>query len=313
MNIPPPAKWGVLLMAYGAVDSLDDLKDYLTDIRGGREPSPELVAEIRERYLMMGGKSPLLDITRSQASALEFRLSQALGEPCPVFIGMRHWRPTIGAAVEEIHRRGIDEVVGLCLTPYESRLSVGAYFQKLEEAKKSAGAPLRTWTIASWNKHPKLISAFAQNLQKALGRFAAPERPEVHVLFTAHSLPERILKEGDPYPRQLEETVRRVVDAAKIESWSFAYQSRGRTPEPWLGPDAADSIETLARKGVKKILVAPIGFISDHMETLYDDDILYRARAEALGMRMERAPSLNDAPLLIEAMVETILGRKVVE
>ena len=300
---------GVLLMAYGAAASLDDIPAFLRDILGGRAPSDELVAEVRERYRLMGGKSPLVDITRRQAQALAAELNGGGTEPVRVYIGMRHSAPTILEAVESLKADGVERVIALPMTPYLSALSVGAYMTKLQEAMKEGDARAEVIKVDSWHDQPFLIEAFSRKLREALDRFSPAEREEVEVLFSAHSLPERILKDKDPYPGQLLATAAMVAQACGLRRYRFAFQSKGRTSEPWLGPDVAEELDLLRATGVRSVLVAPIGFISDHMETLYDDDILYRGQAERLGLRFERAAALNDDPLLVRALAAVVRGR----
>lgn len=308
------SKTAVLLMAYGAAARPEDVPAYLEDIRGGRPPSPELVAEIQERYRLMGGRSPLLDITRAQAKALEVKLCEAdPSEEYKVYVGMRHSAPTIADAVREMKADGQSWVVALALTPYYSKLSVGAYMARYHEAIVDAEARFTTLEVESWSCHPLYVQAWAEKVLAALSRFTAKERAGVRVLFTAHSLPARILNDGDPYPTELQRTTAAVARAAGLEAWDFAYQSAGRTPEPWLGPEAAQVIDRLAERKHSGVLLVPIGFISDHMETLYDDDILYKQRAEALGLRFERAESLNDDPRLIGALADVVLKRLVTQ
>jgi len=296
---------GVLLMAYGAAGSLEEVAPYLADIRAGRPPSPELVEEVKHRYQLIGGLSPLLDITKQQASALQVRLNKE-GGPFKVYIGMRHWHPYIKDTVAAMAKDGIRKVVGLCLTPYYSRMSVGAYFKKLEDAQSALNTSLEVIRVESWNDHPLLIEAISQKVQKALEGFDGPVRKDVAILFSAHSLPSRILEEKDPYPQELNETIQAVMKKVGPYRWWFAYQSQGRTPEPWLGPDAGEVIKKLHQEGHRHLLMAPIGFISDHMETLYDVDIMYRKQAESLGMQLQRAESLNATPTFIEAMASVV-------
>jgi len=298
-------KIGVLLMAYGAASSLDEIEPYLLDIRGGRPVGPELIEQVKERYRLMGGKSPLLDITRQQAAALEKSLNGNQTR-FKVYIGMRHWHPYIKDTVAAMVADGIRTLTALCLTPYYSKMSVGAYFQKLDEAVAATGVSFRIVRIESWNDHPKLIETIAGKVTQALERFPAEVRNKVILLFSAHSLPERILAEKDPYPQELHETVELIMKKVGPNPWRFAYQSKGRTPEPWLGPDAAAVIDELHAQGHRHLLMAPIGFISDHMETLYDVDIMYRKQCEAKDIRLERAGSLNATPGFIETMADVV-------
>ncbi len=296
---------GVLLMAYGAAGSLEEVAPYLADIRAGRPPSPELVEEVKHRYQLMGGRSPLLDITKQQAAALQACLNKD-GGPFKVYIGMRHWHPYIKDTVAAMAKDGIRKMVGLCLTPYYSRMSVGAYFKKLDDAQLALNTSLEVIRVERWNDHPLLIEAISQKVQKALEGFDGPVRKDVALLFSAHSLPSRILEEKDPYPQELNETIQAVMKKVGHYHWWFAYQSQGRTPEPWLGPDAGEVIKKLHQEGHRHLLMAPIGFISDHMETLYDVDIMYRKQAESLGMQLQRAESLNATPTFIEAMASVV-------
>jgi protoporphyrin/coproporphyrin ferrochelatase len=294
-------KSGILLMAYGAAGSLDEIEPYLKDIRGGRPVSPELIEQVKDRYRLMGGKSPLLEITKQQAAALERALNRN-SEDFNVYIGMRHWHPYIKDTVAKMKADGVRSVTAVCLTPYYSKLSVGAYFQKLDEAIASVGATVEIRRVESWNDHPLLIEAIAEKVLKALDRFPAEVREKVTLLFSAHSLPERILAERDPYPKELNETIELVMKKIGSRPWRFAYQSKGRTPEPWLGPDVAEVIDELHAQGCRHLLMAPIGFISDHMETLYDVDVMYRQQCDAKGIQLERAESLNASPAFIDAL-----------
>jgi protoporphyrin/coproporphyrin ferrochelatase len=294
-------KSGILLMAYGAAGSLDEIEPYLKDIRGGRPVSPELIEQVKDRYRLMGGKSPLLEITKQQAAALERALNRNSGY-FNVYIGMRHWHPYIKETVAEMKADGVGKVTAVCLTPYYSKLSVGAYFQKLDEAISSVEAAFKIRPVKSWNDHPKYIDAVADKVRAALNRFPPDVRDNVTVLFSAHSLPERILAEKDPYPEELNETIALVMKRIGACPWRFAYQSQGRTPEPWLGPDASAVIDELHAQGCRHLLMAPIGFVSDHMETLYDVDVMYRKQCQSKGIQLERAESLNASPAFIEAL-----------
>lgn len=287
----------VLLMAYGGPASLDEVEPYLAEVRGGRPTSPALVAEIQSRYAQIGGRSPIRERTEAQAAGV----ARALGERFPVYVGMRHWHPYIKDTVERIVAAGHSRVVGIVLAPHYSALSVGAYEQKLLEASAGRVEPA---LVQSWGDHPKFLDAVAQRIVRALQRFPSPN--SVQVLFTAHSLPERILASGDPYPEELRASAAAVAKRVGLGAWHFAYQSAGATPEPWLGPDAGAVITTLAGQGHHALLIVPIGFVCDHVEVLYDVDVMYRALAERLGVRLERTQSLNDHPLLVGAVAEIV-------
>ena len=296
------AKVAVLLMALGGPDSLENVEPYLLDLRGGRPTSPELVDEIRERYRATGGKSPVLEITRALAAKVEAR------RPVRVFVGLRHWHPLIAEAWGDVIEYGPDCVIGICMAPQFSSMTVEKYLEKLADARTDVGGgeiPLSA--VKSWATHPGLVAALAERVSEALGRFADEERRNVPVLFTAHSLPERILREGDAYPDEVQATMEAVIAQLPAgQPTTFAYQSQGRSPEPWLGPEVEPTLDALAADGVPGVVIAPIGFVSDHVETLYDIDIEFRARAEKLGLRLERMPMLNDSDALADTLVALI-------
>jgi protoporphyrin/coproporphyrin ferrochelatase len=289
----PAEAIAVLLMAYGGPRSLDEVEPYLLDVRGGRPTRPELVQEIRDRYAAIGGRTPILERTEAQGSAL----ARLLGPGYRVYIGMRHWHPYIGDVVERIVAAGHTRVVGIVMAPHYSAMSVGAYEKKLLPA---VGERLEAALVRSWGGHPKFLDAVQERVAEALRRFASPDT--VAVVFTAHSLPERIRANGDPYEAELQASAAAVARRLGLTGWRFAFQSAGASPEPWLGPDAGAVITDLAAQGARDVLIVPIGFVCDHVEILFDIDIEYQALARQLGVRLERTASLNDAPLLIEAL-----------
>ncbi len=300
----------VLMMAYGGPDSLADVEPYLLDVRGGRPTAPELIEEIRARYASIGGRSPLLQITRAQAQALEQCLNETeAGRPgYRVYVGMRHWAPRIREAAAEIVRDGLKDVIGLCMAPHYSRLSVGAYFRKLDEAQAELGANLNVTAIQSWHTHPLFLEALAAHVRAALARFEPPERADVKILFTAHSLPVAAVEGGDPCPEQLRETTRLLVERLALppERWEFCFQSAGATGGRWLGPAIEDVILRLCEAGQRNILVAPVGFVADHVEILYDLDVEARSLAAAHGSRLERIESMNASPEFITALAAIV-------
>jgi ferrochelatase len=302
VTAPPTA---VLLMAYGSPDNLDDLEAYLLDIRGGRPTSPQLVAKIRARYAMIGGRSPLLDLTCAQAAALEAELNRLPGANFRAFVGMRHWQPRIAQAVEQIAAQGIRQVVGLVMAPHQSRLSTGAYFSQLDQAIAGRDPDIEVVHIGAWHDHPGLIAALAGQARTAIDLF---ER-QPYVLFTAHSLPLRILEEGDPYDAQLHQTAALVAGELGLPEgrWRFCYQSAGQSQEPWLGPPIDEVIPALARAGQTGLLAVPVGFVCDHVEILYDLDILARQIASDHGIRFERSASLNTSSTFISALADLVL------
>jgi ferrochelatase len=287
----------VLVMAYGGPGHIDEVEPYLLDVRGGRATSPHLVQEIRNRYARIGGRSPILELTRAQAAGVARTLGKAFG----VYVGMRHWHPYIAEAVEEIVRAGHGRVVGVVMAPHYSSMSVGAYEKKLLEAVQGR---LETALVRSWWEHPRFLDAVADHVTQALQRF--PKPAAVQVIFTAHSLPQRILASGDPYPEELKASAAEVARRVRLVAWRFAYQSAGATSDPWLGPDAEEVITELARAGHDAVLLVPIGFVCDHVEILYDIDVEYQALAKRLGIQLERTASLNDDPGLVAAVADVV-------
>ncbi len=292
---------GVLLMAYGSPATLDDVEAYFTHIRGGRKPSPERVEELRERYRRIGGRSPLLDITQRQARGVEAGLTR-LGAPVRVYVGMKHAPPFIVEAVDEMERDRVRAVVGLALAPHYSRLSIGTYLSTAAEAAGQHGIAFHG--IESWHDHSGFVRAVAARLGEAQRRLGNAR--SVPVIFTAHSLPQRILEWNDPYPTELQRTCQAVAQVAGLSRWQFAYQSASQTGEPWLGPALANVVLELASKGEQAVIVCPVGFVADHLEVLHDIDIEAKALATMHKMQLERVPSLNDGPDFIAALVDLV-------
>lgn len=284
-------------MAYGGPGSLDEVERFLLDVRGFRPTPPEIVEEVRRRYAQIGGGSPILNRTRAQAAALAAALANGDGA-FAVSVGMRHWHPYIGDALARLAEAGIRRAVGLVMAPHYSRMSVGEYYRKAAEA----GSGIAIARIESWHLLPGYVRALAARVRGAIERLPAELREEAPVIFTAHSLPERIHTWDDPYPRQFAETVEAVLAQLGERRWRVAYQSASPTPEPWLGPDVGETLEALAREGTRAAVVAPAGFVSEHVEVLYDLDCELHERAEALGVRLERIAMLNDHPAMIEGL-----------
>lgn len=300
-------QYAVLMMAYGGPDSLDDIEEYLLDIRGGRRTPHELVEEIAARYAEIGGRSPLLDITRAQAAALEARLNEeGTDARFRVYVGMRHWHPYIKEAVANIAADGMDRLIGICMAPHYSRMSIGAYIRQAEEAQAELGIGLDATYIESWGTHPLFIQAIVNKIRAGLQKFPAGERQDVQVIFTAHSLPVAIMEQGDPYDQQLRQTAQTAAQLLGDVQWQFSYQSAGASTDTWLGPQIEDVVVDLAQSGHRNILVAPIGFVADHVEILYDIDIEARGYAEEAGARLERTDSMNVTPVFIEALADIV-------
>jgi ferrochelatase len=289
------AKQAVLLLAHGAPERLEDIAEYLQYVRGGRPTPPEIVEEVRERYAAIGGSSPMLARTRDQARALQ----ELLG--VPVYFGMRNWRPFIKETLARIQAEGIERLVAICLAPQYSKASVGFYFRRTQEAKQELGVQAEILWAKSFHDAPLLIEAFYERL--------APLLPAERVLFTAHSLPERVLERADPYDAETRATAAAVAARAGLTAWDFAYQSQGFTDEKWLGPSVESRLDQYAAEGVRDLVLAPIGFVSDHVEILYDVDILFRNYARDRGIRLRRPESLNDSPIFIAALAD-VANRK---
>jgi protoporphyrin/coproporphyrin ferrochelatase len=286
-------KSAVLLMAHGTPASLDEMPEYLRLVRGGRPPSDELVAEMRHNYQAIGGRSPLTEITMAQGEALRSRL----GPDVPVAVGMRNWRPFLKDAITGLAASGVTRVVGVPMAPQFSTLSVQKYVDAATAALPS-GVTLDA--VRSFHAHPQLLDAFAERV-----RAAGPRADEV-VVFTAHSLPVRVIESGDQYAVEVSATARGVAERAGIARYEIAFQSAGRTPEPWIGPDLSDFVRIKAADGARRFLVVPVGFVCDHTEILFDIDVQAAAAAREAGVSLRRTESLNTSPAFIGAL-ETIV------
>ena len=292
---------GLLVMAYGGPDNLDEVEPYLMDVRGYRATAPEIVHEVRERYREIGGRSPILERTRAQADALEKVLNEQ-GQCFKVFVGMRHWHPFIQDTLAEMRAQGIERTVGLVMAPHYSRMSIEAYFKKIDDANSG----MQITRIHDWHLLPEYLDALVDRVRAALQRFPESMRADVPVIFTAHSLPERILEWDDPYPLQLLATTDALMERLGPRPHEFAYQSAAISTEPWLGPDASEVIERYVAEGRRHILICPIGFVCEHVEILYDIDIVYQKLAKELGVQLERIVMLNDDPTMIRGLARLV-------
>jgi ferrochelatase len=306
-TLSSPAPIGVLLMAYGGPENLDDLPGYLADIRSGRPTSKAVLEEIRHNYAQIGGKSPLLELTRRQAAAIE-KLLNVDGETFKFYLGMRHWSPWIEETIRDMIDDGITHAVAMVMAPHFSSMSIARYFKKIESGLQMYEGTIEFAYINGHHDSPKYIQTLVNRVQQGLAHWPDSERDTVHVVMSAHSLPERILKMGDPYQDQLFESARLIAAEAGLrdDQWSWSYQSAGRSPEPWLGPQIQDYLPKLAEKGIRNVISVPIGFVCDHVEILYDIDILAQSVAREHGIRLERPPALNDDPLYMEALGDLI-------
>jgi ferrochelatase len=276
-------------MAYGSPERIEDVPAYYADIRGGRPIRPELLEALTDRYRRLGieDRNPLNEITERTRAALELEVG------LPVFTGMKHWTPRIGDAVQTALDGGAETIVGLVLAPHYSRMSIGGYRAQVDEALADRAELL---FVERWHDEPALVELWAERLRGT----------QAHVVFTAHSLPARILDEGDPYRDELLETSRLVAGAADVDEWSFSFQSESATGEPWLGPDILDHLEVLHSQGTTHVLVAPIGFVADHLEIRWDLDTEARAKAQELGLRLERAEMPNDDPAFVAVLAAIV-------
>jgi ferrochelatase len=294
-------------MAYGGPESLEEIPGYLADIRTGRPTPGAVLEEITENYRAIGGRSPLLEISRRQADAL----AAELGSAYRCYLGMRHWAPWIEEVVGEMVEDGVTHAVSLVLAPHFSALSVARYQQRIGDGLALYRGQIEFAHVPSYHDARGLVEAIAGRVSEGLARWPEEERERVHVVFSAHSLPQRVLSEGDPYDAQCRETARLVAERAGLatEAWSWSYQSAGRTPEPWAGPDLAEHLEELARRGVRDVAVVPVGFVSDHVELLFDVDVRAKRIAEGLQMRLERPPALNDDPTFVATLADLVRAR----
>ena len=294
-------KIAVLLLAHGSPASVQDVPEFLGRVTGGRQLPQEVVEEVSHRYGAIG-KSPLTDLTLQQAELLATEIGM------PVYVGMRNWHPFVSQALGQMQADGIGHVVVICMAPHNSRTSVGLYRKSLGECKD----PEMTFDfVEAWHDQPELIQAFSEKLKSGLKRAQLESGTQSPVIFTAHSVPERTVLEGDPYEIQARQTAALVAKAASLKEsdWSFALQSQGMSGGPWLGPTVEDTITRLRQSGHEQVFVQPIGFLCDHVEILYDIDIAFTDFAEKIGMRLRRAESLNDSPLLTSALAQIVRSR----
>ncbi|OAB43633.1 ferrochelatase [Paenibacillus antarcticus] len=306
------SKVGVLVMSYGTPESIDGIEAYYTHIRRGNAPTPEQLQDLTSRYeAIVGGVFPLRENTNQQVSELQAALNRDQEQSEIEYVcyqGLKHASPFIEDGVEEMAKDGIKRAVGIVLAPHYSIMSVGSYIKRAQEKAKELGIEMSF--VESYHLHPKLIQALSERVSTKLDQFeeAGAVREEVRVLFSAHSLPSRIVEMGDPYPEQLLETSRAIAEATGVTSWQFSWQSAGRTAEPWLGPDILDTLQELSVEQIENVLVAPVGFVSDHLEVLYDLDIEAQAISKELDMRLMRIDSLNSDPLYMETLRDEVLA-----
>ena len=301
---------GVVLMAYGTPRSPEEIEPYYTDIRRGRPPTPEALADLVARYDAIGGISPLAKLTEDQRDGLQAALDEIDPDTYHVTLGLKHADPKVEAASAELATAGFSKLIGLVLAPHFSSYSIGQYLDRTRQGVADAAAATPVAGVESWAVEPAFVDFIAADLGERLATMRAEAEHPVRVLFTAHSLPQRIIDAGDPYPEELRSTAEAV--AAKLgltegDDWTIAWQSAGRTPEPWIGPDILDVIDELGAAGQHSgVIVSAVGFVADHLEVLFDLDIEAAQRAEQIGLAFDRTACVNDEPSIMAALARRV-------
>jgi ferrochelatase len=299
---------GLLVMAYGTPYKEEDLERYYTHIRHGRPPSPEALIDLRDRYRAIGGISPLAKITDDQATALRDRLNEVQDDiEFKLYIGLKHIEPFVEDAVEQMHKDGITEAVSIVLAPHFSTFSVKSYNGRAKETAEKLGG-LQITSVESWYNEPKFIQYWTEKVSETFNSMSAEERAKACLIVSAHSLPEKIIANGDPYPNQLKETADLIAQAADVENYEVGWQSAGQTPEPWIGPDVQDLTRELhEQKGYNTFVYTPVGFVTDHLEVLFDNDYECKVVTDEIGANYYRPEMPNTQPLFIDAMSDVVL------
>lgn len=299
---------GLLVMAYGTPYKLEDLERYYTHIRHGRKPSPEMIEDLRNRYEAIGGISPLAKITIEQAEKLEQRLNHIQDQiDFKLYLGLKHIEPFIEDTVKQMNKDGIEEAISIVLAPHFSSFSVKSYNDRVQEEAEKLGGPSFIH-VESWYNEPKFINYWASRVQQVYNQMPIEEKEDSILIVSAHSLPERILQFGDPYPQQLQETADLIAEQAGISTYTIGWQSAGKTPEPWLGPDVLDLTRTLYKEHQYKAFVyAPVGFVCEHLEVLYDNDIECKTVANEVGASYYRPEMPNAKDEFIDAIAAVVL------
>lgn len=301
-------KIGLLVMAYGTPYKEEDIEPYYTHIRHGRKPSPEALQDLTDRYNAIGGISPLARITEEQANAITDKLNDMQDEyEFELFIGLRHIHPFIEDAVEDMNKKGIQEAVTLVLAPHYSTFSIKGYNSRAKESADKYG--IKLYSVEDWYDAPGFIEFWVNNIKETYAEMSAEEREKAVLIVSAHSLPEKILQNNDPYPEQLAETARLIAKGTGIKNYEIGWQSEGNTPDPWLGPDVQDLTRDLHReKGYESFVYTPVGFVSDHLEVLYDNDYECKVVCDEIGANYHRPKMPNTDPLFIETLAKVVLN-----
>lgn len=301
------AQHHLLIMAYGGPDKMEDVRPYLLDVRHHRPTSEEIFKEVEDRYKLIGGRSPILELTQAQGRGIESSLNQLSGdgEEWKVWAGMRHWHPYIAETMEEMKAAGVEKTVTLVMAPHYSAMSIGAYNGAVEKAADGIEAA----SIDRWNLMPGYLEALTDRINDALQKFPEDVRDSVPIIYTAHSLPEKIRENNDPYESDLQETFEAMKGRFTQNPGHWAYQSAAMTKEPWLGPDGSEVIEEIHAKGGKHVLIVPVGFVCEHVEVLFDIDVEFKEQADELGMQLERITMVNDHPAMMRGLAELVRER----
>lgn len=301
---------GLLVMAYGTPYKEEDIERYYTHIRRGRKPTQEMIDDLKRRYQAIGGLSPLAEITNGQVAALEKRLNEMQDDiEFKMYLGLKHIEPFIEDAVKQMYNDGMKEAVSIVLAPHYSSFSIQSYNGRAKKEAEKWGGPI-IHSIDSWYKEPKFIQFWVENIKKVYEQMPENERNHSALIFSAHSLPKKILEYGDPYPEQIKETADIIAKGAGIKHYYLGWQSQGNTPDPWLDPDVQDLTRELYNQyGYEAFVYAPVGFVSSHLEVLYDNDYECKVVTEELGVSYYRPPMPNTNPLFIEALANTVLKK----
>lgn len=300
---------GLLVMAYGTPYSEDDIERYYTHIRRGRKPSEEALQDLKDRYKAIGGISPLARITEDQANGLCKRLNELQDDiEFKMYLGLKHIEPFVEDGVEEMKKDGIEEAISIVLAPHFSTFSVKSYNGRAKETADKLGIKLTS--VESWYTEPKFIQFWSEKVSAAFAEMSEEERAKSCLIVSAHSLPEKIIANGDPYPEQLKETADLIAEAAGVENYEIGWQSAGQTPEPWIGPDVQDLTHDLHKeKGYTSFVYTPVGFITDHLEVLYDNDYECKIVCDEIGATYRRPEMPNVDPLFIDGMANVVLNK----
>ncbi|MED1605628.1 ferrochelatase [Cytobacillus kochii] len=303
-------KIGLLVMAYGTPYKEEDIERYYTHIRHGRTPSEEMLEDLKSRYKAIGGISPLAKITENQALSLQEHLNQIQEQyEFKAYIGLKHIEPFVEDAVQQMHNDGITKAVSLVLAPHYSTFSIKSYNGRAEDKAQTLGGPT-IYSVDSWYKEPKFIQFWADGVKKQIAKMSSEERDQYILIVSAHSLPEKIKEYGDPYPDQLQETAELIAKEAGVREFAVGWQSEGNTPDPWLGPDVQDLTRDLhAKKGYKAFIYAPVGFVADHLEVLYDNDYECKVVTDEIGAAYYRPEMPNSHPAFIDSLATVVLDR----